>query len=365
MRILISPSGLRTAARTLRGASHEVDSLGLGITSVQVPEMPGGQQGQLQARLRTVGATVRHSGIPLTTTANDLEARARNAMLASEGADFSAFGSIDPTFSFAKYLLGNWDKKQFFSPYFDGYRYIYNPRGKVTGKGVGKGLVFGQAKKGYTPGQLKEYQKYGPGGEKVSKGVYFNTEGSAAARRWGGDGPVQVAAAEVSASAKGGITKEKGEYKAAAEAAVAANLLRVSVKKHFGHAGTLEGGASVGANARAKAVVGYDKKKGVEIGTSGSAFAGGEGHVTYSNQVSGLKSKATAGASYGIGGNFDGEAGYRKGVFKARFKLGATIGVGANAGVEVEVDPAQVGKDAFKEGYTHGRGIKSVLNRFF
>jgi hypothetical protein len=356
VRVVVEPESLRATARTLRGAVRDVDHLGQQISYLQVPEMPGGQQGRIQARLRTVGATVRHSGNDLPTLAGDLERRALWAVIAGQ----SGF---------------SWDPSQYFTPYFDGRRFLRNPTMLGSRRPSRHDRFFRQegsknygnwshGQPRYDKGDMERWRQQGPKTRYGDGGAYFVNGGrSAAVRRWGGDGPVQVAAGEVYGGGKAGVTWDHG-VKAVGEATAGANLVRGSVAFRGRHGG-VEAGGSVGANAKAKALVGVGKE-GVQAGGGASAFAGGEVHTSGNVKVAGVDTKASAGVSYGIGGNAEAEGGIDKhGKIKVKARLGATLGVGVNVGVDVEVDPVKTGKDVIHGGKSAVKAVGGVIDSIF
>ncbi|MBE2318824.1 hypothetical protein DVA67_022805 [Solirubrobacter sp. CPCC 204708] len=332
-RIVIDPGSVRSAAGRMRTAAGELQALSSQVSCAAIPEMPPGERWEIELRLRTAGDQLLRGASSIRSAAGDLDRRAHKAVLANQGSFMGpVFGGRSFWRSTRKIGGRNWP----------GWRH-----GWKLSPGTWEGRSLARGQQPLTKSQLRDFRRNINSGNRVSRdlGIYVGDGGSIAAKRWGGKGSNhEVALGEVAGEYKAGAKIGPDGVRAAAEASVAANLVRAT--RRFGGDGPLQGeiGGSIGANAKGEveAKVGRD---GVAGRAGGRAFVGGEAHVSGKVQLpAGVQSKAQAGVSYGAG--VQAEADFSVGKkMKAKVHIGATLGIGGNVAVEVEVDAEKAVKD--------------------
>jgi uncharacterized protein YukE len=89
----------------------------------------------------------------------------------------------------------------------------------------------------------------------------------------------------------------------------------------------------------------WDPKKG-EVGAKAQfdEFVGAKAEGTATAEVGAVKAKATGGVSYGLGATAKGDIGFSEGHARAEFELGATLGLGVEGGISVDLDVNKAAK---------------------
>lgn len=156
-----------------------------------------------------------------------------------------------------------------------------------------------------------------------------------------GAGRVSVGEAYVHGDGHVGI--EGGALKANGDVEASATALDASGSLHIGkgdYALDAQGEAYVGARAKATGELTIDPAKGIYAAkVGGEAFAGARAGVEANvnvGQFGGAGARAEAWA--GVGAAAHAELGFKNGRFKARFDLGAALGVGFKFGFNVDID---------------------------
>lgn len=213
------------------------------------------------------------------------------------------------------------------------------------GSAIGRGFLQGGVKGAW--GGLVD-QLAGDGGTLWSGEA--SVRAALAEATFSGDyGTVRLSAVDASASADGSITwTDDGTFQAKANARAELALLKAQYDANF--AGVdLKAEAALLAEVDATAEAQFDPKTGnMSAGVKVDAFAGGklEGEASYGNEYG--TATATGGVSYGVGATFDAKAGYQDGILSAKFEVGATLGLGAEVGFDVQVNVDEV-KDSVVE----------------
>jgi hypothetical protein len=204
--------------------------------------------------------------------------------------------------------------------------------------------------------------QFATGTAAVLKEGSFNALGGLAK----GSGRVSVLEASVSGS--GSVGFKNGALTAQGALHAQATLVDAQGSIHLGKGPyTLDASASafIGAKADAKGELVIDPKNGIyaaKIG--GEAFAGAragaEGNV-HLGEFGSVGGRAEAWA--GVGAAFHAEAGFKDGRFKARFDIGAALGIGFKIGFNVDINIKGI-KDAITKPFkTIGHAVSNVAHK--
>ncbi|QSQ21446.1 hypothetical protein JY651_40710 [Pyxidicoccus parkwayensis] len=158
---------------------------------------------------------------------------------------------------------------------------------------------------------------------------------------------------ELSASGSGKVSFEGGALKAVGDLKATATLLHAQGSARIGKGDyNLEasGEAYVGAQAKAHGELTIDPAKGIYAAkVGGEAFAGARAGVEAQANLGKFGSVGgRAEAWAGVGASFNAELGFKNGRLKARFDIGAALGVGFKLGFNVDIDLKGI-KDTVKK----------------
>lgn len=156
-----------------------------------------------------------------------------------------------------------------------------------------------------------------------------------------GQGSFTVGQASVSGSGK--VSLEGGALKATGQVQASATLLNAQGSVKIGKGDyTLDakGEAYVGAKAKASGELVIDPAKGIYAAkVGGEAFAGAKvGAEANVNLGKFGSAGARAEAWAGVGASFNAEVGFKNGRLKARFDIGAALGIGFKIGFNVDIN---------------------------
>lgn len=151
---------------------------------------------------------------------------------------------------------------------------------------------------------------------------------------------------EAKASAAGAVRVGVGTVRADGKAGAELNLVRAEAKvttRVGGRELELKAEGRIGAQANANGSVVFDPRRGeVRVGASADVFAGARAGVSGSYEIlPGIRLGGEAEGRAGIGAGASLDAGLRRGTFKFKGSLSATLGIGGKLGGNVEINPAE------------------------
>jgi hypothetical protein len=120
--------------------------------------------------------------------------------------------------------------------------------------------------------------------------------------------------------------------------------------------------AFVGATARTTATVGVGRS-GAVAGIEADALLGGEVVGSVSAGAAGVKGKAHAGVSYGVGAEMEATASFGADRVGVRLDLGITLGLGLEGGLELSIEPLEVGAQALNGAKAVGRNAAGLVRK--
>ncbi|MFP2904286.1 hypothetical protein ACLESD_04270 [Pyxidicoccus sp. 3LFB2] len=166
-----------------------------------------------------------------------------------------------------------------------------------------------------------------------------------------GQGSISFGEASVSGSGK--VSLEGGALKANGQAVISATLLNAQGSVKIGKGDynlTAQGEAYVGAKAKVNGELVIDPAKGIYAAkVGGEAFAGARAGAEANVNLGKFGSVgARAEAWAGVGASFNAEVGFKNGRLKARFDIGAALGIGFKIGFNVDIDLKGI-KDTVKK----------------
>ncbi len=156
-------------------------------------------------------------------------------------------------------------------------------------------------------------------------------------------GAGRVSFMEAAVHGSGSVGFKDGAATARGQVGVAATLVDLEGKVHLGTGAyglDATGSAFVGAKANAHGELVLDPKNGIYAArVGGEAFAGARAGAeanVHLGQFGSVGGRAEAWA--GVGAAFHAEAGFKNGRFKARFDIGAALGIGFKFGFNVDLN---------------------------
>lgn len=166
---------------------------------------------------------------------------------------------------------------------------------------------------------------------------------------------LRVQALQASAAGAVDVRVGLGTVRVDAKASAEVNAIRVDADAHFRRGGltaVTHGEASIGAKIQANGSIRFEPRKGRVAAEGGfEAFAGARALVKGSSEVfTGVTLGGTVEADAGIGAVGKVVASANHGDFVFRGDIGATLGLGFRAGVNVELDAPKLARAA-------GRGV--------
>lgn len=217
-------------------------------------------------------------------------------------------------------------------------------------------------------GKLPAWEKKGEFGTGVAAMV---KEGSFKSLGGLAEGEGRISLLEASVHGKGSVAFKDGALSAKGEVGAQATLIDAGGRIRLGKGDyglDAAGSVFVGAKANAKGELVIDPKNGIYAArVGGEAFAGAraaaEANVNL-GKFGSVGGRAEAWA--GVGAAFHAEAGFKNGRFKARFDIGAALGIGFKLGFNVDINVKGI-VDAVKApfkaiGDLAKKGIDTVKN---
>lgn len=214
---------------------------------------------------------------------------------------------------------------------------------------------------GITPGT------YRPGGALLGTEVALATVSAGNTRGT----TITTGAGNEHARVDGGI-RLGDEWAAAATAGVHDGRAGVAASAYYGLGATAFAGAGVqhgvaGARAEVRAMAGAEARAdgritigrdGVRAELQGDVLLGGEVTGAATANLAGVRGTARGGVSYGVGAEFDAGAQFGLDRVGVRLDLGLTFGLGLEGGIDLAVNPREVGSTLVKGGKAAGGVIK-------
>lgn len=155
-----------------------------------------------------------------------------------------------------------------------------------------------------------------------------------------------VRVGEATANATGAVRVGAGTARVDGKAGAELNLVRADATlttRVGGRELQLKAEGRIGAQANANGSIVFDPRRGeVRVGAGGDVFAGARAGVSGSYEIlPGIRVGGEAEGRAGIGAGASLDAGLRRGTFRFKGSLSATLGLGGKLGGNVEINPGQ------------------------
>jgi hypothetical protein len=199
----------------------------------------------------------------------------------------------------------------------------------------------------------------------VGRGSFERGGTLGTARRGDANNGATLRGGEATATGSGSVRVGAGTVRADGKVDGRLNVVRaegVVTRQVAGRELQVRGEAQVGAQASANGSIVFDpRRRDVRIGAGGEAFAGARAGVNGSFEVlPGIKLGGEGEARAGIGAGASLDAGVRRGAFRFKGSVSATLGIGGKLGGSVEIDPSRTVAAVRRASPTVDRTIRAA-----